>query len=348
MLKNILFIGSKHVGITTIVLLLYGCSQNQIEQRKHIDVSHVNVDFKFIRFDNELMNADTVTPQKVEQWKRFYPSFFYYYCRRIMPVPVNMKSDDSTALELNMFKNDRDMQEIYAEVNTQYSNDTWLRKELHEALKHYRHYYPDSAAPAVFTFISAFNYQTITADSLLGIGLDYYLGSECPFYRGLNFPNYLLKRLRKEFITVNCMQGWYEKMYDVKRVKNELLSQMIYYGKMLYYTDMMVPGMHDTIKLGYSAAQVEWCKANEADIWAALIESKILYSTNMREYMKFLNDGATTSGFPKETPARIGYYIGWQIVKSYMEKYPQVTLAQLCGEQDGQKILVESKYKPGK
>ena len=41
-------------------------------------------------------------------------------------------------------------------------------------------------------------------------------------------------------------------------------------------------------------------------------------------------------------------WLGWQIVRKYMEENPKVTLAQLMAEKNAQKILTESKYKPKK
>ena len=64
--------------------------------------------------------------------------------------------------------------------------------------------------------------------------------------------------------------------------------------------------------------------------------------------MKFINDGNSTNGFPKEAPAKLGCFIGWQIVQSYMDANKSTTLEQLLKNNDAQKILSESKYKPKK
>ncbi|MEO8150569.1 MAG: hypothetical protein ABI723_23260 [Bacteroidia bacterium] len=331
------------------VLCITSCThQNKTDEKKHIDVSEVPLKLNFDRFDNDLMSPDSLNEKNVPALKRKYGSFFTIFCRKICPIPVHMTSDTAIARQLNFFKFDKDIKEIYSSIDTMYKDDHLLQQQLTEVFKHYHHYYPDSIIPHVVTFFSAFNYATITTDSILGIGLDFYLGSDCPFYTGTNFPTYLTKRLRGEYIVPNCVQGWYQKSNDINKVKNDLLSQMVYYGKMMYYTDLMMPDAPDSIKLGYSDMQVKWCAGNEANMWAALIEQNLLYSTNMRQYMKFISDGPTTQGFPKESPSRIGYYVGWQIVKAYMEKHPEITLAQLCKEEDAQKILNESKYKPNK
>jgi len=329
------------------ILCIASCTnQNKTDERKHIDVSEVRLQLNFYRFDNDLMSNDSLTEKNVPPLKKKYGSFFDIFCNKICPIPIRMTNDTAIAQQLNSFKFDKDIQDIYSRINEKYKDDSILRQQLTEAFRHYHHYYPDSVIPQIVTFFSAFNYATITTDSILGIGLDFYLGSDCPFYTGTNFPTYLVRRLRSEYITSNCMQGWFQKSYDINKVKNDLLSQMIYFGKMMYYTDLLMPDATDSIKLGFTDKQVMWCAENESNIWTALIEQKLLYSANIREYNKFISDGPNTPGFPKESPSRIGYYVGWQIVKAYMERHPELTLAELCKEEDAQKILSESRYKP--
>jgi hypothetical protein len=328
--------------------VFYGCNQTTTEQKKKIDVSEVAIEVNLLRFEKDLMTTDSINAENLHQLKAKYGTFFTLFCRKICPIPMDMKNETELIKQLNFFKFDKDIQTISAKTDSVYPNLDWLKVELNEMLKHRKHYYPDSLVPEVITFISAFNYAVVTTDSLLLIGLDKYLGSNCEFYPAMNYPMFMTKRLRKEYITANCIQALYQKDYDVDLLKNEMLAQMIYYGKMVYYTDMMAPEMSDTIKLGYTDKQLNWCYENEDKIWTLLIEQKLLYSTNTRTFLKLINDGPTTQGFPKESPARLGYFVGWQIVKAYMEKHPEITLAQLCAETDAQKILAESSYKPRK
>jgi hypothetical protein len=61
--------------------------------------------------------------------------------------------------------------------------------------------------------------------------------------------------------------------------------------------------------------------------------------------MKYVSEGPTTGGFPKESPGNLGQWIGYRIVKSYMEKQPDNLMA-LMNENDYKKILHDSGYKP--
>ena len=87
---------------------------------------------------------------------------------------------------------------------------------------------------------------------------------------------------------------------------------------------------------------------NEDKIWKFFIEQKLLFNKNPGEFVKFINDGVSTNGFPPQAPAKIGCFIGWRIVSKYMEQMPEIKLDQLMNEKDGNKILLESNYKPEK
>ena len=116
------------------------------------------------------------------------------------------------------------------------------------------------------------------------------------------------------------------------------MHQAIYQGKLLYFIDAMVPDLNDTIKIGFTALQLKWCRENEEKMWSFFIEHKMLYNTNEKEYIRFIQDGSTTQGFPEGAPGKTGCYIGWQIIRAYM-KNNDVTLQQLLNENDAQKIL---------
>jgi uncharacterized protein YjaZ len=48
----------------------------------------------------------------------------------------------------------------------------------------------------------------------------------------------------------------------------------------------------------------------------------------------------------EKCPGRIGQWVGWEIVKSYMNSHEEVTLQELMQSNDAEKIFKESKYKP--
>ena len=59
-----------------------------------------------------------------------------------------------------------------------------------------------------------------------------------------------------------------------------------------------------------------------------------------------MNDGPFTAEITQDSPGRLGLWVGWRIVESYMRNNKGVTLHELINENDAQKILEQSFYKP--
>ena len=125
-------------------------------------------------------------------------------------------------------------------------------------------------------------------------------------------------------------------------------NEMIRNGKILYIQDALQPSTSDSIKIAYPQKKLDWCYDNEANIWAYFIKNNLLYSSNFKITNKFLREGPFTSGFSDKSPARIGSWIGWQIIRSFMENNPDISIQKMLDISDSQKILSKSKYKPKK
>ena len=79
-----------------------------------------------------------------------------------------------------------------------------------------------------------------------------------------------------------------------------------------------------------------------------LIDQELLYSSDPLVIRKYMQDGPFTAGLPEGSPAMLGKWVGWQIVRNYMQKNDDVTLSNLFGVTDSQVILSQSGYKPKK
>jgi hypothetical protein len=111
--------------------------------------------------------------------------------------------------------------------------------------------------------------------------------------------------------------------------------------------DLVLPDVDDSLKIAYTSVQIEWCEKNEADIWKYFIDNNLLYSTNKMDfYRKYFSEAPFTSGFPQDSPGRIGVWLGWQMVRTYMQNNTEISLEKLLSQTDAQFILKHSKYKP--
>jgi len=101
--------------------------------------------------------------------------------------------------------------------------------------------------------------------------------------------------------------------------------------------------------MGYAQEKLDWAVENEGQIWAFFIEEQLLFSTETNLNKRFL-ENAPFSKFYKEqdglSPGKIGVWIGWKIVQSYL-KHNKVSLQEFL-KLDETIIFNNSKYKPKK
>lgn len=149
----------------------------------------------------------------------------------------------------------------------------------------------------------------------------------------------------KENIACDCMRAWAMMEFPNKDSIENLLNTMIYNGKVLYFAKAMMPEKSDTVIIRYTKNELAYCVKSEKEMYAFMVENDLLFSTKYKDIMRFTKDGPFTAGF-KNSPARVGNWIGWQIVKKYIELNPQVSLKGLMETNDHQGIFIASKYNP--
>ena len=102
--------------------------------------------------------------------------------------------------------------------------------------------------------------------------------------------------------------------------------------------DAILPNKSDAIKIGYTEAELNWCETNEVNIWEILINEKLLYSKDQKKIAQFTTNGPFTKGLPEESPSMVGVWIGWQMVRDYVED-TGVSIVDLLAETNHRKIL---------
>jgi hypothetical protein len=121
---------------------------------------------------------------------------------------------------------------------------------------------------------------------------------------------------------------------------------MIEKGKLWYLLDKFLPSTPDSIKTGYTGRQLNWCSENEGLIWSYLVKNEDLNSLSPAVIQAYIGEAPFTQGFSQElSPGNIGQWIGWQIIKKYVSKNPEMKPEEIM-RTEAKKILDEAKYKP--
>ena len=317
--------GTKYFLFVSFVLVLTAC---QREDKRASEIAKIPVNIEISRFDLEF---DRATPDSLVVLKGKYPYLF----------------PESTPDSVWIAKmRDTLQQQLADEVQKAFGNFDEVEKGINRLFQHIKYYYPKTTVPKVVTLISSVDYENrvVLTDSLLLIGLDNYLGKDHFFYKGLS--NYIALGLDKQYLLSDVASAFAKKVNQYPRNRS-FLSRMVYYGKELYVKDRLLPDISDAQKIGYTPEQMQWAEDNEEQMWRYFIERELLYSTDSKLDKRFL-DPAPFSKFglelDNESPPRLGRYMGWQIVRAYMEKN-DVTLQQLL-TLPADEIFKKSNYKP--
>ncbi|SDW42413.1 protein involved in gliding motility GldB [Lutibacter oricola] len=311
-----------------VIIILFFAISCQDKESKAIDVSNINATAKVVRFDQLFYNASSENLNEVK--KRF---------------PYLFPAQNNDSIWLNKIKNE---QELFQQVSNKFNNFSSEQKELEQLFKHIKHYQPSFNEPKTITLITNLDYQNkiIYADSLLLVSLDMYLGSENKVYN--DFPKYLSKNYNKSRLVIDVAES-IASNYLIKERNREFITAIINEGKKMFLIDSYLPNKTDFEKIGYTQNEFEWAETNEAMIWKYFIENKLLFSTKTDLNERFIANAPFSKFYidiDKESPGRIGVYLGWQIVKAF-SKNNNVTLHQLL-ETNANEIFKKSKYKPKK
>ena len=328
----------------TFSLLLFiiafgGCTWHK--NRLQVDVSNISIpDVKIHRYDVDLFRVSI--PDLKNGLETMQQQYYFF-----------LGTDLSDPKKLNEMKayleNPRNI-EFQKACLSRFKDLSGIEKELTEAFRHWKYYFPDARIPRVYSYISGGDYPNPVqlVDSVMIIALDTYLGKDFKPYFGDGLPAYKAERMNRDHIVPDCASEIVRTLCPENIAAMTLLDAMVDAGKRLYLVDALIPDIPGHLKLDYSREQYDWVRKNESHIWAAIIENRLLYSSDGQYFRMFLSDGPYTMEFTKDSPPRLGEWIGLQIIQAYMQKNPGISLRQMIQEKDAQKILSLSGYKPEK
>lgn len=316
-------------GILLIIALLLILSCKQADKTS-AEIAKINLDMQVFRFDRDFAQAGVGDlPSLKAQYPFLFPAQY--------PDSVwRAKMQDSVQIELL-----EEVDMVFMDFDDEEAN-------IEQLLRHIIYYFPTTVIPDIITLTTDVDYnnRVILADSLLLIGLDNYLGKDHRYYRGID--RYIAQDLDKKYLLSDVASAYANSIvkYPTER---SFLARMVYYGKLLYLKDQWMPLATDGEKIHYTSDQLTWAEANEEQIWRYFIDRELLFSTDQGLDPRFL-EPAPFSKFrlelDNESPGRLGRYMGWRIVRSFMENndIPLQNMLTVSAEE----IFKNSNYKPNK
>ncbi len=228
-----------------------------------------------------------------------------------------------------------------------------LEKELKEAFTKIQKEFPGVKTPKIRTVFSGFGgigggeytaQNLVVSDSLIIVGLDYFMGSK-GLYKAPNVYEYQLRKLEPQALVAQIILQY--SAYLIKQTDNDvsLLSDMIWYGKGYVFTKTILPSVPDSLLFGYTQQEIAETNAFQKEVWEHFIDRKLLFSTDKAVKSKYLDERPKTTEIGPACPGGIGRWLGWRIVDSYWKQKPKTTLAKILTDPEANRLFLDSGYR---
>lgn len=338
--------GILRVTASVVAFSWIGCDTASIKDERSVEgvEQEALIDVTIGRLDRELFNAPLDSlPSVIDSARQRYGGYSDVYFINILRI-----GDPSLASfpsQLKLFLTDIDMRKLYDDAQRTFGDLAPQQAVLSDALNRYHRIWPDSIVPQVVADISGLNYGIVVTDSAVGIGLDMFLAHDYPMYPAIGVPHYMMRQMVPHQLAPQAMNAWVGSMYETVLPQKDMLARMVFHGKVLLAADTLMPDLPDSALIGFMKEQMDWCKASEGRVWRHMVENNLLFSTDEMMITKWTEPAPFVPGIPRESPGRLGRWVGWQMVRAYAAKHPDLSLTDIMTT-DAEVILSDSGYRP--
>lgn len=324
-----------------LMFLLAGCGRHTKSYQPRLDVVTGNApDLTFLRYEEVLFHLDTA---------RFQDELLAIQ-NEYRPFLNGDLSNPEAVQYLKGFAVDTFSIALFEKVEEVYPDLADVRNQVSSVYRHFNYYYPDIELPTkIYTCVSGVNPEippVMLVDDAVVISLDWYLDCD-PIYDRIGMPKYRSERTKKDNLSKDLGEMLYSDFLSCRHQQTNIVEEMVFQGRTLFFIEALNPYITDETLLGYSQEQLRWAESNEGNLWADIIGSQCLYSTEYDLFKTFFSDGPFTHEYSYDAPARLGEFVGLHIIRSYFGSH-DVTVQQLMECQDLQTLFQESGYKPKK
>ena len=343
---------SRLILFLLIAAIMAGCHSGN----RGPDVSDIRVNISVDRFDEAFFGMDTnQLRSSLETVNRQHAELLGPFLETI----VGVSDTNSIKTFFRLHKPLFDSSQIL------YSDFEPVKNDLVRALQYVKYYYPSYKIPArIIPIVGPMNSiddmakmrngdftGVFLAPDFAGISLQFYLGKDFSFYQQEYFinnvvPLYRSRRFAPEYIVPDILKVIADDLFPYNSQTRPLIEQMIEQGKYWWLVKKFMPAASDTLITGYTGLQQEFCEENEGLIWSYIVRTEDLHSLDAVTIQTYMGEGPFTQGLNQEhSPGKIGPWIGWQILKNFEEKKPDLVIEEIMKTPPAQ-ILELAKYKP--
>lgn len=316
----------KLLVFSLVFVFLLSCKNDPLK----IDSSKVNVSIDYYNMDSVFVNAKG---KDLEKWNLQFKKEINeaYEFELGMGLRIGVPDDSVILKNIELFANDPGMQEFEKQIAKKFPNLINRHMKIVKGFQNLKYHLSDVKIPKAVVYANTcFQSSAFSTQNEIVLGLERYLGKDEPLIQKLPrdiFYEWIKEGMDDKFLERDAVCSWIMSNV-VQMVEANLAENMVNWGKIIYFTEAAFPDEKEEIIIRYSAEDLKWAKENEYSLWTYLVKEKMLFRINETESINMLAPGPFTVGLPEKGPDRLGQYLGWQIVRKYMEKN-DVTLKQL-------------------
>jgi len=233
---------------------------------------------------------------------------------------------------------------LYSDVNSEFQDLNKLFYPLDESFTKFNQQSNIKLSPNITILISGFFNDIVVDRENIIIGLDYFL-PKTNKYKPRDLPSYILDQYTPDHINAISLSTYLSQFNLINESDLTMINEMISFGKLYYIVSKILPCTEQRIILGYSQKQYELVNKNEAFIYSYFLQNELLFEESNLIKQKYLSERPSTFEISQSVPGRVGRWLGWKIVSSFMES-STYTLEELLKEDDYKNIFYNSNYNP--
>lgn len=306
------------------ILLFTSCEENEWDvqiQDDPVKVKIVNVDSAFMHTDLEAIDElnDLFINELGDAYKAEVSNNIYHPFDSAAPYMLKKfyENEFISALE-------KEKQKIAESRVNQI-------KTFEQALNYLNYHFPDIDLPKQIVLMNNMFSGVLLSDEQIFVGLERFLNHELDLIQSV--PTDQLHNWQKEdmdiaYLARDMILPWIQvHLFDQK--DEHLAYHIVQAGKVLTVLQAVFPKRSEPYILRYSEEDMEWANQNEQQFWDYLVKEQKLFENDMRDKANFLNEAPYTVGLPDKGPDRLGQFLGFQMVKSYLKQNKGLSLPEL-------------------
>lgn len=309
-----------HILLCSTLLVFSSCRQDPYQVNLH----EIKFDLRSYHADSLVSSQNPLNQLKVRnQLKTLDSDVFGYlfgYCYRIPVQP-----DTAFLQRLSLIYNDPYVQALEREISVKFAvSKAKHHRKLQEACQRMKALLPNTEPPKNVVWMNAaFASSVFCSKKSIAIGLERYLGAKSTCIQKLpsdQFFGWIKEGMEERYLVRDAVLGWLN-THALEETKEGYAEEMIRWGKLLFILEKLLSEEHVAVVLRYSEADYQWALASEWAVWKYLVDEQLLYDRNEDTKQSLLHEGPFTRGLPNKSPDRLGQFLGYRIVRQYVENH---------------------------